>query len=113
TVELEPIYFDFDKWALSDDAVATLDRITEILRANPGSYIIIEGHTDQRGTEWYNIRLGDRRAEAANGYLTKQGIEASRLRVVSRGKKEPADPGTTETAYAHNRRVEFRIQSGG
>jgi outer membrane protein OmpA-like peptidoglycan-associated protein len=113
TVELEAVYFDFDKSVLRPDAVAALDRISAILRANPGSIILIEGHTDERGTDVYNDRLGQKRAAAALAFLQKQGLDASRLRTVSRGEKEPADPSKSDVAYAHNRRVEFRLQAGG
>ena len=113
TVELEAIYFDFDRSLLRGDAVAALDRIGAILRANPGSIILIEGHTDERGTDAYNDRLGQKRAAAAHAFLLKQGLDSSRLRTVSRGEKEPVDPSKNDTAYAHNRRVEFRLQAGG
>jgi peptidoglycan-associated lipoprotein len=93
--------------------VAALDRISAILRANPNSIILIEGHTDERGTDVYNNRLGERRAAAAYDYLLQQGLPSSQLQTVSRGEKQPADNAQTETAYAHNRRVEFRLQSGG
>jgi peptidoglycan-associated lipoprotein len=112
-VELEAIYFDFDRAALRPDAVAALDRISAILRANPGSIILIEGHTDERGTDEYNELLGERRAAAAQAYLREHGLDASRLRTVSRGEKDPAIRDKTDDAYAHNRRVEFRLQSGG
>ena len=113
TVELEAIYFDFDKAVLRVNAVAALDRITAILRANPGSVILIEGHADERGTDTYNDRLGQKRAAAAHAYLQKLGLDTSRLQTVSRGEKQPADPDRSDTAYAHNRRVEFRLQGGG
>jgi outer membrane protein OmpA-like peptidoglycan-associated protein len=113
TVELEAVYFDFDRAALRPDAVAALDRISAILRANPGSIILIEGHTDERGPDAYNDLLGERRAAAARAFLLKHGLDTSRLRTVSRGEKDPAIRDKTDDAYAHNRRVEFRLQSGG
>ena len=108
-----PIYFDFDKSEIRDDAKAALDSKLALLRANPSMKIRIEGNTDSRGTNEYNMALGLRRANAARRYLVSQGIDNARFEVVSYGEERPVDQGTTEDAYAKNRRDDFVITVGG
>ncbi len=108
-----PIYFDFDKSEIRDDAKAALDSKLALLRANPSMRIRIEGNTDVRGTNEYNMALGLRRANAARRYLVAQGIDNARFEVVSYGEERPVDQGTTEEAYAKNRRDDFVITVGG
>lgn len=107
-----PIYFDYDKSEIRSDAHATLDAKLPLLRANPSMHIRIEGNTDSRGSNEYNMALGLRRANAARRYLVSQGIDNSRIEVVSYGEERPVDPGTTEEAYAKNRRDDFVITIG-
>jgi len=83
------------------------------LRANSTMKIRIEGNADSRGTNEYNMALGLRRANAARRYLVSQGIEESRIEVVSYGEERPVDQGTTEDAYQKNRRDDFVITVGG
>ncbi len=103
------IHFDFDKSELSDEARATLDSKLPILRANPTLRLRIEGNTDERGTEEYNLALGQRRAAAAKRYLVNQGIAESRIETISYGEERPAAQGHDESAWAQNRRDEFEV----
>ena len=104
-VELEAVYFDFDSAVLRDDARATLKKNAEELRTST-TVVTLEGHTDERGTEEYNLALGERRGESVRKYLVDLGIPASRLRVVSFGEAKPAVMGHDESAWKWNRRVE-------
>lgn len=106
---LEKIYFDFDSSKLSDISRQTLTRNFETLKQNPLARIRIEGHCDERGSDEYNLALGERRARTAVRYLTTLGIPAERLSTISYGKEKPADPGHDEAAWAKNRRDEFVI----
>jgi peptidoglycan-associated lipoprotein len=108
-----PIYFDYDKSEIRDDAKAALDSKLALLRANPGMRIRIEGNTDARGSNEYNMALGLRRANAARRYLVAQGIDNARFEVVSYGEERPVDQSTTEDGYAKNRRDDFVITIGG
>ena len=108
-----PIYFDYDKSEIRADAKSVLDSKLALLRANPSMKIRIEGNTDSRGSNEYNMALGLRRANAARRYLVSQGIEESRFEVVSYGEERPVDQGTTDDAYAKNRRDDFVITIGG
>ncbi len=110
---LAKIYFDFDKSDLTDQDRATLDAKLPILQANPGLRIRIEGNTDKRGSDEYNLALGQRRAAAAKRYLTEHGVDAGRLDLISYGSERPVAEGDTEDAYAQNRRDEFVIVAGG
>jgi peptidoglycan-associated lipoprotein len=107
--ESEHIYFDFDKSDLKPEAQAVLKSKAEWLKANPGYAVRIEGHCDERGTTEYNLALGERRAEAAKKFLTALGISNDRLRTISYGEENPADPGHNEEAWAKNRRDEFKL----
>ena len=107
--KLEKIYFDFDSSTLSDISRQTLTKNFETLKQNPLARIRIEGHCDERGSDEYNLALGERRARTAVRYLTTLGIPAERLSTISYGKEKPADPGHDEAAWAKNRRDEFVI----
>jgi peptidoglycan-associated lipoprotein len=107
------IFFDFDKSDLTDQDKATLDAKVPILNANPGIRIRVEGNTDRRGSDEYNLALGQRRAAAAKRYLTEHGIDAARIDIISYGSERPVAEGDTEEAYAQNRRDEFVIVAGG
>lgn len=107
------IYFDLDKSDLTAEARATLDAKLPLMRANSGMRIRIAGHTDERGSDAYNIALGQRRAAAAKRYLVDNGIAADRIDVVSFGEDRPAMQGSDESAWSRNRRDEFEIIVGG
>jgi peptidoglycan-associated lipoprotein len=107
---LTTIYFDYDASALRPDAKDGLKANAGFLRSNPGSGVLIEGNCDERGSEEYNLALGMRRAEAAKRYLMDLGIEGSRLTTISYGEERPAEPGSSEAAWAKNRRDDFKIR---
>ncbi len=109
----ETIHFDYNMDAISADDQARLDRKAAILRANPALKLRVTGHADERGSDEYNIALGMRRAVAAKAYLTGKGIDAGRVEVASLGREVPIDAGSTEAAWARNRRDEFEITAGG
>ena len=107
--EAEHIYFDFDKSELKPEARAVLVKKAEWLRKNPNHTVRIEGHCDERGTNEYNLALGERRAVAAWKFLNALGISGDRMSTISYGEEKPADPGHNENAWAKNRRDEFKI----
>jgi peptidoglycan-associated lipoprotein len=107
------INFDYDQAVVRQADQATLDRKAAILAANPKLKIRIAGHADARGSDEYNLALGNRRAAAAKRYLENKGVDGSRMDVVSYGEERPLNPGNDETAYAQNRRDEFEVTAGG
>jgi peptidoglycan-associated lipoprotein len=106
---LQRVHFDYDQFTLTEAARATLAGNASWLKANPGAKIVIEGHCDERGSDEYNLALGERRALAAKNYLVSLGIGAERLSTVSYGEEQPLDPTRTEEAWAKNRRAEFKV----
>lgn len=115
TAELqERIHFDFDRSDIRNDDMANLDRKAAIMLANRNPLRMrIAGHTDERGSDEYNLALGNRRAESAKRYLVNKGIDASRVAIVSFGEERPLNPASTEDAWAQNRRSEFEVTAGG
>lgn len=106
------IYFDFDASELKPDAVAALDAKIPVMQANRGIMIRIEGNADERGSDQYNLGLGQRRAGAAKRYLTDHGIDASRIETTSYGKERPVCTEHEESCWGQNRRDEFVITAG-
>lgn len=108
--ELASIYFEFDDATLNAEARTTLkSNATAIQARSEWKTITLEGHTDERGSEEYNLALGERRANAAKQYLTDVGVPASRMITVSFGEGSPAVQGHDESAWRWNRRVEFKV----
>jgi len=107
------IYFDYDRDALRDDAMATLDQKAAVLQANPGVTLTITGHTDERGSDEYNLALGQRRAAQVKRYLVSKGIDGARLTTQSMGESQPAVQGSDEGAFQQNRRAEFEARNAG
>ena len=105
---LERIHFDFDQFTLSAEARSVLTKNAKFLRANSGVQAVIEGHTDERGSDEYNLALGESRALAAKSYLVSLGISAKRLSVISYGEEKPLQKGAGEEAWAQNRRAELK-----
>ena len=106
-VEFAPAFFDFDSFALRDDARTALDHDAHMLRDNSHVSVTIEGHCDERGTVEYNQALGEKRAQAARDYLVSAGIDASRIQIISYGKERPFAEGHDESAWQQNRRAHF------
>jgi peptidoglycan-associated lipoprotein len=107
------INFDYDQATIRAPDEATLDRKAAVLQANPNVKLRISGHADERGSDEYNLALGNRRAAAAKRYLENKGVDGARVEVVSYGEERPLNPGHDETAYAQNRRDEFEVTAGG
>ncbi len=99
------IFFAFDSAEITPEARLVLQRQAEWLKRYPNVTVTIEGHADERGTREYNLALGERRAQAARNVLVALGISSARLSTISYGKERPAVPGSTEEAYAQNRRA--------
>ncbi|MBW7862867.1 MAG: peptidoglycan-associated lipoprotein Pal [Candidatus Hydrogenedens sp.] len=104
---LQTVYFDYDSSNLRQDAMNTLRDNAEKIKQVPGVAIQIAGHCDERGTQEYNLALGERRALAVRNYLIQLGVSGDRVVTISYGKEFPAVPGTGEAAWAKNRRAEF------
>lgn len=107
-----PVYFDYDMSNIRDDQRATLEAKLPIFAANPDMRIRVAGHTDNRGSDEYNLALGQRRAAEVKQYLIARGIAADRIDVVSFGEERPAVAQDNEEAWAKNRRGEFEIIAG-
>lgn len=107
--ESEKIYFDYDKADLKPEAQATLEKKAEFLDANPSYSVTIGGHCDERGTNEYNLALGERRADAAKKFLNSLGISDDRIATVSYGEEKPVATGHDESAWSQNRRDEFDL----
>ena len=105
-IELETVYFDFDRSEIRASARPKLRDNASAIRSFDGQ-IILEGNTDERGTEEYNLALGERRAEAVKRYLVDLGVPGAQLRTVSFGEDRPAVQGHDESAWRYNRRVDF------
>ena len=107
--ENEDILFEFDSASLSVEAQEILRAKAAWLRENPRARVMIEGHCDERGTNEYNLALGDRRAFSSKSFLVDLGIADSRLTTISYGEEQPIDSRATEDAWAQNRRAHFVI----
>lgn len=106
------VYFEYDSFDLTAQAKQVLAEKAAFLNAHPGIKVSVEGHCDERGTQEYNLALGERRAKAAQEYLIFLGINAQRLSTVSYGEERPVDPAVNEEAWAKNRRAHFVITQG-
>ena len=105
------IHFDFDRATIRSRDAALLEEKIPLLQANSSLRLRIAGHCDERGSDEYNLALGNRRAMAAKQFLVDHGVDGSRLEVVSYGKERPLDPGHTAAAWAKNRRDAFEIMN--
>jgi peptidoglycan-associated lipoprotein len=101
-----PVYFDYDSARIKPSEMSRLEAVAAALRGNSKN-LVIEGHTDERGTAEYNRALGERRAQAARAELIRLGVDAHRVTTISYGKERPAEMGHDETSWAKNRRCEF------
>ena len=107
---LERIHFDFDQYVLTDSAKSTLVSNAGLLRAAPAIKVLIEGHCDERGSDEYNLALGDKRALATKDYLVTLGVAADRMSIISYGEEMPIDSAHTKEAWAKNRRANFKVK---
>jgi peptidoglycan-associated lipoprotein len=103
------VYFDFDKSELKPEAREGLAANAEFLRNHPEFVLIVEGHCDERGTNEYNLALGERRANAAKDYLTSLGVAAGRLNTISYGEERPVCTQSDESCWSQNRRAHMVI----
>lgn len=103
------IYFDFDKYDIKDEYREVLNQKAALMREFPSIRVRIEGHTDERGTQEYNLALGERRAKAAYEFLVLLGVNPNQLEIISYGKEKPVVEGSNEQAWSANRRDNFRV----
>lgn len=108
---LQTIHFGYDAYTLDGEAKGILKSNAQIMKDKASLKIQIEGHCDQRGGIQYNIALGEKRANAVKKFMVDQGVSAKRIEVISFGKEKPVDSGSSEEAYAKNRRANFVITS--
>ncbi len=106
----DDVYFEFDRSELTEKAKELLAQVGDMLKEENRFVVTIEGHTDARGTEDYNMTLGGKRAMKVKEFLLAYGIEADRLETVSFGKEKPKVEGASEEAYSQNRRANFRVK---
>ena len=104
---LRDVFFDFDKHTIRPDAGRALDANVEWLKSNPSALILIEGHCDERGTNAYNLALGERRAKAAQEYVAARGVDAARIVIISYGEERPVCTAHNAACWAQNRRAHF------
>ena len=108
--DLKDIHFDFDKYDIRPGDSKTLDGNAGWLKSNPNHLVLIEGHCDERGTNEYNLALGERRAKSTMNYLVSQGVQASRITIISYGEERPVCSQKTEECWAKNRRAHFLVK---
>ena len=107
------VFFDFDKFNVDRKDRDTLDKQAAWLKANPSVSITVEGHADERGTREYNLALGERRANSVKDYLISLGVNPARVKTISYGKERPVAVGSTNAAWAQNRRGVTKVGGAG
>jgi peptidoglycan-associated lipoprotein len=110
TAALRNVYFDFDRYEIRPGDAAVLTEVAAWLKAHPNVLVLIEGHCDERGTNEYNLALGQRRATATRDYLVSLGVAASRITLISYGEERPVCIGRDEACWAQNRRAHFLVK---
>ena len=108
--ELRDIHFEFDKYDVRAEDTKILDANAAWLKSNGNMLVLVEGHCDERGTNEYNLALGERRAKAAMNYLVSQGVQASRITIISYGEERPVCAEKSEACWAQNRRAHFLVK---
>jgi peptidoglycan-associated lipoprotein len=108
--DLADAFFDFDKYDIRPADAKTLDSNANWLKSNPNHLVLIEGHCDERGTNEYNLALGERRAKSTMNYLVSQGVQANRITIISYGEERPQCTEHTESCWAKNRRAHFLVK---
>ena len=106
------VYFDYDMSEIRTDAERVLRGKLEVLRSSPQVQLRVEGHADERGSNEYNLALGNRRAQAVVDFFTNFGLDGDRFSIVSYGEERPSAQGSNESAWSENRRAEFVITAG-
>lgn len=106
----DDVYFEFDRFELTEKAKELLAQVGDMLKAEERFVVTVEGHTDARGTEDYNMTLGGKRAMKVKEFLVAYGISSDRMETVSYGKEKPKVEGASEDAYSQNRRANFRVK---
>ena len=104
-----PVHFAYDSFVLPPQEVSKIDDVAKFLMENSDRVVNIDGHCDERGSNEYNLSLGEQRAQSVRTYLAATGVDASRIQTRSFGKEKPLDPGHNEGAWSKNRRGEFVI----
>jgi peptidoglycan-associated lipoprotein len=108
--DLRDVFFDFDKYDIRPADAKALDGNASWLKSNPNHLVLIEGHCDERGTNEYNLALGERRAKSTMNYLVSQGVQASRITIISYGEERPSCTQKNEECWAKNRRAHFLVK---
>jgi len=106
------VFFDYDKYDIRADGRPALDAVADFLNRNAGLNVAIEGHCDERGTNEYNLALGERRAKAAKNYLVSLGVSSSRLIAITYGEEKPSCTESSEQCWQQNRRAHFIVVKG-
>ena len=109
--ELQDVYFEFDKYDIRPADTRILDANAAWLKSNPSHLVLIEGHADERGTNEYNLALGERRAKSTMNYLVSQGVQANRITIISYGEERPTCTEKSEGCWAKNRRSHFLVKT--
>ncbi len=109
--DLKDVHFAFDRYEIRPEDAQVLEANAETLKANPSWALLIEGHTDQRGTVEYNMALADRRARASMHYLVSLGVRSTRIAVISYGKERPMCAEVSEDCWGQNRRAHFLVKA--
>jgi peptidoglycan-associated lipoprotein len=111
TCQMQTVHFDFNSYDLTGDARSTLEQDATCLKQRANQPVVLAGYCDNRGTEEYNLALGNKRANAVKKYLSDLGVDGSRMKTVSYGKERPVCTQNTEDCWAQNRRVEFELEA--
>jgi len=109
--DFRAIHFEFNRYRITEEAKPRLERIATLMKDNAAWKVLIEGHCDERGTNEYNLSLGENRAQSTKQYLVQLGVSETSFQTISYGEERPVDMGQTEAAWAKNRRAEFRIEA--
>ncbi|MBI3029866.1 MAG: peptidoglycan-associated lipoprotein Pal [Candidatus Rokubacteria bacterium] len=111
TAALQDIHFDFDKYDIRPGDAKVLDENAKWMKSNQNYLVLIEGHCDERGTNEYNLALGERRAKSTMNYLVSQGVQANRITLISYGEERPQCTDKNEACWAKNRRAHFLVKA--
>ena len=107
TRQMQPVFFDFNQYDIREDMIPSLQNNARVMKQNTTVSVLVEGHCDERGTDEYNLALGERRAGAAKDFLISLGIAENKLSTLSYGESRPFSPGHDEDSWAQNRRAHF------